>query len=203
MFQKRYLQCQMDAFYQTQQAALVMMADMGAPVNSGVKRAPQGRFPPPMVRFRVAGCVVIASLRFQRMGRRHSKQLKPKGTPLCTPAALLARDGSLTLERGSTSKLNRSSSYCSPDSISHVSPMIPALIPSEHHLQLQHATSSQPSSNSHSTVRSKRKPRSHSTVATFNTVPAEISEDPQLTAYTSGLQRLQARLSKMKTPAKH
>ena len=29
VFQKRYLQCQVDAFYQTQQAALALMADMG------------------------------------------------------------------------------------------------------------------------------------------------------------------------------
>ena len=36
VFQKRYLQCQVDAFYQTQQAALALMADMGAPVEPAV-----------------------------------------------------------------------------------------------------------------------------------------------------------------------
>ena len=77
VFQKHYLQCQVDAFYQTQQAALMMMADMGAPVDSGPKM-PFSKFPRPYARFRAVGCVVVATLRFQYVRRKKLQYLKSK-----------------------------------------------------------------------------------------------------------------------------
>ena len=42
--QKRYIQCQVNAFLKTQQPALLMMADMGAPVNLD-SRPGQSKYP--------------------------------------------------------------------------------------------------------------------------------------------------------------
>ena len=73
--QKRYLQCQVDAFFQTQQSALLMMADMGAPVNLGL-HPPQSKYPRAYARFRAVGCVVIATLRFRYILRRKMYHLR-------------------------------------------------------------------------------------------------------------------------------
>lgn len=81
VFQKHYLQCQVDAFYQTQQAALIMMADMGAPVDSGPK-LPYSKFPRPYARFRAIGCVVVATLRFQYVRRKKLQYLKSRVSKL-------------------------------------------------------------------------------------------------------------------------
>ena len=89
MFQKHYLQCQVDAFYQTQQAALMMMADMGAPVDSRPK-TPFSKFPRPYARFRAVGCVVVATLRFQYVRRKKLHYLKSKAAKLQQSSAKVA-----------------------------------------------------------------------------------------------------------------
>lgn len=73
--QKRYLQCQVDAFYQTQQSALLLMAGMGAPVNLDTY-PPYSKYPRAYARFRAAGCVVIATLRFRYVLRRKMHHLR-------------------------------------------------------------------------------------------------------------------------------
>lgn len=73
--QKQYLQCQVDAFFQTQQSALLLMADMGAPVNLD-SHPPRSNYPRAYTRFRAAGCVVIATLRFRYILRRKMHHLR-------------------------------------------------------------------------------------------------------------------------------
>lgn len=96
VFQKCYLQCQVDAFYQTQQAALMMMADMGAPVDFGSKPL-HSKYPRPYARFRAVGCVVIATLRFQFVRRKKLHYLRSKVGKLATSTPRLmgvgAEDG--------------------------------------------------------------------------------------------------------------
>ena len=73
--QKRYLQCQVDAFFQTQQSALLMMADMGAPVNLNTRPA-MSKYPRAYVRFRAVGCAVIATFRFRYILKRKMHHLR-------------------------------------------------------------------------------------------------------------------------------
>lgn len=73
--QKHYLQCQADAFFQTQQSALLLMADMGAPVNLE-SQPPKSKYPRAYARFRAVGCVVMATLRFRYVLRRKMHHLR-------------------------------------------------------------------------------------------------------------------------------
>ena len=73
--QKRYLQCQLDAFFQTQQSALLMMADMGAPVNLD-SHPTQSKYPHAYARFRAVGCAVIATFRFRYILKRKMHHLR-------------------------------------------------------------------------------------------------------------------------------
>ena len=75
IIQKRYLQCQVDAFFQTQQSALLLMADMGAPVNLD-SHLVHSKYPRAYTRFRAVGCVVIATLRFRYVLRRKMHHLR-------------------------------------------------------------------------------------------------------------------------------
>ena len=63
----------MDAFFQTQQTALVMMADMGAPVARAPKARPHLY---PLLKFKTAVHVVIAAMRFQYVVRRKHQYLQ-------------------------------------------------------------------------------------------------------------------------------
>ena len=78
VFQKRYLVCQVDAFYQTQQAALQLMADMGAPIEVTSCRSPHPVVVRPYIRFRVVAKLVLATLRFQYVRRRKLEYLQAK-----------------------------------------------------------------------------------------------------------------------------
>ena len=70
VFQKNYLKCQVDAFFQTQQAALIMMAEMGAPPAHTHKSRSLGN------RFKVAAHVVMATYRFQYVVRRKNQYIR-------------------------------------------------------------------------------------------------------------------------------
>ena len=59
----------------------MMMADMGAPVDSGPK-VPHSKFPRPYARFRAIGCVVVATLRFQYVRRKKLQYLKSRVSKL-------------------------------------------------------------------------------------------------------------------------
>lgn len=76
VFQKRYLLCQVDAFFQTQQAALQMMADMG--VLEATKKPHHSNHSLPCARFRAVGHLVLATLRFQYVRRRKNEYLHTK-----------------------------------------------------------------------------------------------------------------------------
>lgn len=73
--QKRYLQCQVDAFFQTQQSALLMMADMGAPVDLNC-HPPKSKYPRGYARFKAAGCAIVATFRFQYILKRKMHHLR-------------------------------------------------------------------------------------------------------------------------------
>ena len=73
--QKRYLQCQVDAFFQTQQSALLMMADMGAPVNFD-SHPTQSKYPRAYARFKAVGCAIIATFRFRYVLKRKMHHLR-------------------------------------------------------------------------------------------------------------------------------
>ena len=72
VFQKNYLKCQCDAFFQTQQTALVLMADMGAPVTTLKSKQPVHH----LLKFKMAVHVVMAVLRFQYVVRRKHQYIQ-------------------------------------------------------------------------------------------------------------------------------
>jgi predicted nuclease with TOPRIM domain len=73
VFQKNYLKCQVDAFFQTQQAALIMMAEMGAPPATTNTRKYKSRG---LRRMKTAVHVVMAAFRFQYVVRRRNQYIR-------------------------------------------------------------------------------------------------------------------------------
>ena len=77
LFQKKYLQCQLDAFYQTQQASLMMMADMGAPVDTQQLTRVHHQTSPHH-RFRIAVLTVQSIVRIRLLQRKKVKYIRSK-----------------------------------------------------------------------------------------------------------------------------
>lgn len=73
VFQKNYLKCQVDAFFQTQQAALVIMTEMGAPP---AKKTKAKSYRHKLLKFKTAVHVVMAALRFQYVIRRKHQYIQ-------------------------------------------------------------------------------------------------------------------------------
>lgn len=73
VFQKNYLKCQVDAFFQTQQTALIMMADMGANLTRTPKPKSSRRS---LIKFKIVVHVVMATLRFQYVVRRKHQYIQ-------------------------------------------------------------------------------------------------------------------------------
>lgn len=240
VFQKHYLQCQLDAFYQTQQAALVMMADMGAPVDFTPK-VPYSRYPRPYARFRAIGCVVIATLRIQFLRRRKLHHLRSKISRISTSPKLTSASPIADITQSHTSPqppgINPSrgiqsvlSSAPQRSPVAHPSPYpsastsllggVPPSLSGSHTAappptrktgNFTHASKSSPSPSQkfpnskhpagsgkkthRSSPRGKEGPLAHSAHGASVT---SSREDPQLSAYVRGLERLQARLSKTK-----
>lgn len=69
----------------------MMMADMGAPVDSGPK-VPYSKFPRPYARFRAIGCVVVATLRFQYVRKKKLQYLKSRVNKLRRQMSSKAED---------------------------------------------------------------------------------------------------------------
>ena len=73
VFQKNYLKCQVDAFFQTQQTALIMMADMGAPLaNTTKSKSPRSH----LLKFKTVAHAVMAALRFLYVVRRKHQYIQ-------------------------------------------------------------------------------------------------------------------------------
>ena len=83
----------MDAFYQTQEAALQMMADMGAPVEVTSFKVPRSKASRPYIRFRTIGRVVLATLRFQYVRRRKIEYLQAKISKLSPSPSVVTTFG--------------------------------------------------------------------------------------------------------------
>lgn len=71
VFQKNYLKAQVDAFFQTQQVALIMMADMGAPRPTQHHH----QFKSPLSRWKMAIHVAMAVYRFRYVVRRKDQYI--------------------------------------------------------------------------------------------------------------------------------
>jgi hypothetical protein len=112
--QKRYLQCQVDAFFQTQQSALLMMADMGAPINLD-SHPTQSKYPPAYARFKAVGCVVIATLRFRYILKRKMHHLRSQINKLQKHS----QKSSPLYDRGVTSTSNAPVPTSSEENLSH------------------------------------------------------------------------------------
>lgn len=114
--QKRYLQCQVDAFFQSQQSALLIMADMGAPVDLNL-RPPHSKYSRPYARFRAIGCVVIATLRFRYVVRRKMHHIKSHINKLQRRAPMPSSKRAAEPLSLSTVITNESHSYTAPDMV--------------------------------------------------------------------------------------
>jgi hypothetical protein len=97
VFQKHYLQCHLDAFYQTQQVALLMLADMGCVVSHEASFPPPSKFPRPYARFRAAGAAVRAVFRFQYMCRRKREYLQSKSDKLDPAGKTTSSEGQILI----------------------------------------------------------------------------------------------------------
>ena len=76
LFQKKYLQCQLDAFYQTQQASLMMLADMGAPVDTQLTKI--NVLSTPRNCFKIVAIAVISIVRIRLLQRKKVKYIRCK-----------------------------------------------------------------------------------------------------------------------------
>ena len=78
VFQKIYLQCNLDAFYQTEKVTFKMLADMGVVINNDKMHLPSSKYPRPYARFKAVIVTVLATFRFHYIIRRKSQYLQSK-----------------------------------------------------------------------------------------------------------------------------
>ena len=125
--QKRYLQCQVDAFFQTQQSALLMMADMGAPVNLD-SHPTQSKYPRAYARFRAVGCAVIATFRFRYILKRKMHHLRSQINKLQRHAQKSSPRGILSTSTATLPTSEENVSYRAASSIDTTNPRQPSPI---------------------------------------------------------------------------
>ena len=82
VFQKRYLKCEVDAFYHTQQASLMLLKDMGASVPAHIRSTSAhvsfgGTRTRGRQRFRVAARAIVAAVRLRYLYRKRSRHRTP------------------------------------------------------------------------------------------------------------------------------
>ena len=191
VFQKNYFKSQVDAFFQTQQAALVIMADMGAPAVNTPKAKSKGNY---LSRFRRAVHVVMAALRFQYVVRRKHQYIQSYSNRIVRETASVRATPGTT-----TGGMNALDSQLRSDvPLQHQFLSAPSVVVSSQ-------TSSLPGSR-HSTL-----PPLHSRpIPTKPVLPTQqhhphgskydghtttVVTEPQLSTYVPSLARLQAKLS--------
>lgn len=183
VFQKNYLKCQVDAFFQTQQAALIMMAEMGAPPANTLKSKSRG-----LQRMKVVVHVVIAASRFQYVVRRRNQYIQSYSNRV-------EREKTAALTRGPTTSDLRPptgvdailSSYKPPlhQTTTRTTPYLPPSPPTTtaSGQKYSKSTKSAPSS-------TKRVPRNHT-----SNQAATPAEQPHPSTLLPSLARLQAKLN--------
>ena len=176
VFQKNYLKCQVDAFFQTQQTALVMMADMGAPVARAPKARPHLC---PLLKFKTAVHVVIAAMRFQYVVRRKHQYLQSYSNKI---------ERQKHISRTATGTMSSTSATVAPASgnerlLSSHPPNSPS-IPLSHTTFVARSRATMPPMSRALPANSKSSSGRHGRVPGLPTA----QKDPQLTAYLSGLE---------------
>ena len=233
VFQKRYLKCEVDAFYHTQQASLMLLKDMGASVPAHVHYASARRGGGARTRgrqrFRVAARAVVAAVRLRYLYRKRSRHRTPaarsltgsrenvRGTESRTsqsPASLRGHRPLVSTQGSVPTSVSSSRAQHKP---THSPPLSSTPYSPKSHVS-SHGLLSPPAGTLRTTPHSPKSPvSSHgllsSPTATLGTgrVPAS-SQDPftsartgdsQVTAYLKRLEQLQERVNKTKRSSKH
>lgn len=208
MYQKDYLVKQLNTFYQTEQAAFIMIKEMGISVEDWSLRPTLQHSSRSITKFKVIAYVVLATIRFPLLCKR--RQLR-------RAAVLSKRKKVIQYVVGRTQKkqvlqhkeIPVKTSTCFPDYKPPVATTSHLKKPSfESHSQatLQSTENSSeflslPTHNFESTVsftpiKLTSQVTEHPNVSTTKSSKS-FPEDPQVTAYLQGLEKLQARLKKM------
>ena len=181
VFQKQYLKCQVDAFFQTQQAALLMMADMGAPSASTLKSKSRNRT---LLKFKTAVHAVMAAHRFQFVVRRKEQYIQSYSN------RIEREKTNLHLHHHSTNGVSISVRPTN-DKARAVSSVLKHPPNDSGATCIPHTASVQTSSNSQPKLSSMQPICSTHSQGTLQPTTTTV---PQLSAYIPSLARLQARL---------
>ena len=181
VFQKQYLKCQVDAFFQTQQAALLMMADMGAPSASTLRSKSRKHT---LLKFKTTVHAVMAAHRFQYVVRRKEQYIQSYSNRIEREKTDLhlhhhSTNGISISVRPTNDKAGAVLKHPPNDSAATCTSSIP------------HTASVQTSSNSRPKLSSMQPICSTHSQGTLQPTTTTV---PQLSAYIPSLARLQARL---------
>ena len=233
VFQKRYLKCEVDAFYHTQQASLMLLKDMGASVPAHVRststRGGGGTRTRGRQRFRVAARAIVAAVRLCYLYRKRSRHRMPaarastgsrenvRGTESLTsqsPASLRGHQPLLLTQGSVPTSMSSSRAQHKP---THSPPLLSTPCSPKSHVS-SHGLLSRPTGTLGTAPHS---PKSHvsshgllsAPTATLGMgrAPASSREplasartgDSQVTAYLKRLEQLQERVNKTKRSSKH
>ena len=175
VFQKDYLKSQVDAFFQTQQVALIMMTDMGAPPEITSKSSKSRG--DPLRRMKIAVHVVTAVFRFQYVVRRKNQYIQ-------SYSCRVEREKATVLVKQQRADGIRPVLGVHPAMSSYNTPLLPALS------SFPPPTSMSPPDTTHTgTIKPVSKPPPHTSQ------PTGRSEHPHLSSLLPSLARLQAKLS--------
>ena len=179
VFQKDYLKSQVDAFFQTQQVALIMMADMGAPPEITSKSSKSRG--DPLRRMKIAVHVVTAVFRFQYVVQRKNQYIQ-------SYSCRVEREYILVKQQRADGI--RPVLGVHPAMSSYNTPLLPTLS------SFPPPTSMSPPDTTHTgTTKPVSKPPPHTSQPTVSTQPTGHSEHPHLSSLLPNLARLQAKLS--------
>ena len=184
VFQKNYLKCQVDAFFQTQQAALVIMADMGAP-SANTPKTKSRKFN--VLKFKTVVHTVMAALRFQYVVRRKHQYIQSYSNRIAREKAgvhVTLGTCSRQLETAMPSHLLPQRPSTTSATIVASSTMSPC--------HSKHMTSPLYSSSGSTHLKS---PSTQLHQHGQNEGPLTITIEPKLSTYIPSLARLQAKLS--------
>ena len=180
VFQKNYLNSQVDAFFQIQQVALIMMTNMGAPPADTTKSKSNRSS---LHRLKIAVHAVMAVFRFHYVVRRKNQYIQSYENRVEREKAAAFVGHQKTEHIRPTTCIGTASNYHSPPL--HY-PMYPSFPPPT----TTHVITPGP------IVTDSTKPTpSHTLPAHVHSQPTSHNEQPQLSTFLPSLARLQAKLS--------
>lgn len=190
MFQKNYLKCQVDAFFQTQQTALIMMADMGATLAHTPQPKSSRR---PLIKFKTVVHAVMATLRFQYVVRRKHQYIQSYSSRVERekhgPVPHLTTGSQSVAGGRATVGIETSLSSRLPQQHWSTSTTTGAT----HHLSHTNRHSTLPLNSAQLSSSTQHNP--HLQASAWHTPPTSTHTGPQLLTYIPSLARLQAKLS--------